>query len=297
MKIAKVHNMKTTIVTGMLGAGKTTFIQNYLKNNNEKTVVLVNDFGKAGIDGEIISQTNSDTIELPSGCVCCTLRFDLITTLKRICEEIQPAHLMIEPSGIASPSGVISALQELNINKYTVICIIDPTEFTDIYDSQMYGAFFEDQINNADVILINKTDISESESIEKSKDIVAGLNPSALILETVHCRINEPIESKTHKSKLEIKNSHLHFETITLNLPESYPYESLKKLFHEMLSGTFGNIVRAKGLVQTDSGPYRFDFAAKRINIEYFPSRIVRNRIVIIGEGIDYSSIKDNWLD
>ncbi len=289
--------MKTTIVTGMLGAGKTTFIQNYLKNNNEKTVVLVNDFGKAGIDGEIISQTNSDTIELPSGCVCCTLRFDLITTLKRICEEIQPAHLMIEPSGIASPSGVISALQELNINKYTVICIIDPTEFPDIYDSQMYGAFFEDQINNADVILINKTDISESESIEKSKDIVAKLNPSALILETVHCRINEPIENRTHGSKIEIKNSHLHLETITLNLPEDYPYESLKKLFHEMLSGTLGNIVRAKGLVQTDSGPYRFDFAAKRINIEYFPSRISRNRIVIIGKGIDYSSIKDNWLD
>lgn len=297
MKIADVHKMKTTIVTGMLGAGKTTFIQNYLKNTNEKTVVLVNDFGKAGIDGEIISQINSDTIELPSGCVCCTLRFDLLTTLQRIINELRPEHLLIEPSGIASPSGVISALHELGINKYTVICVIDPTEFTEIYDSQMYGAFFEDQITNADIILINKTDISDPESIEKSKEIVAGLNPSALILETVHCRINEPIESKTHRSKIEIKNSHLHLETITLNLPESYPYESLKKLFHEMLSGTFGNIVRAKGLVQTDSGPYRFDFAAKRINIEYFPSRIVRNRIVIIGEGIDYSSIKDNWLD
>lgn len=69
--------MKTTVVCGVLGAGKTTFLKNILKHGYRNTVVLVNDFGSAGIDGDILSADGIDTIELPSGCICCTLRFDL----------------------------------------------------------------------------------------------------------------------------------------------------------------------------------------------------------------------------
>jgi G3E family GTPase len=76
--------MKTTIVCGLLGSGKTTFIQYVVRTSKEKVVVLVNDFGRAGIDGEILSSGGIDCIELPSGCVCCTLKFDLITTIEKI---------------------------------------------------------------------------------------------------------------------------------------------------------------------------------------------------------------------
>ena len=76
--------MKTTVVSGMLGTGKTTFIGQLLKESRARTVVLVNDFGALGIDGEVFSASGIDAVELPSGCVCCTLKFDLITTIERI---------------------------------------------------------------------------------------------------------------------------------------------------------------------------------------------------------------------
>ena len=82
--------MKTTIVCGLLGSGKTTFIQNFLRDSREKAVVLVNDFGKAGIDGEIFSANGIESVELPSGCVCCTLKADLITTIEKIIATFVP---------------------------------------------------------------------------------------------------------------------------------------------------------------------------------------------------------------
>ena len=102
--------MKTTIVCGLLGSGKTTFIQNFLRDSREKAVVLVNDFGKTGIDGEIFSASGIKSIELPSGCVCCTLKTDLITTIEKIISTFAPEHLIIEPSGVASPSACLRRL-------------------------------------------------------------------------------------------------------------------------------------------------------------------------------------------
>ena len=127
------HNktMKTTVVSGLLGSGKTTFIRNFVTGRTEKTVVLVNDFGQAGIDGEIFSAGGIEAVELPSGCVCCTLKFDLITTIQRIVGQFSPEHLMIEPSGVASPSGVLEALVSAGIDRTTVIGIVDAVEFAD----------------------------------------------------------------------------------------------------------------------------------------------------------------------
>ncbi len=135
--------MKTTVVCGLLGAGKTTFIRNFLKHESVKTVVLVNDFGTAGIDGEIFSAGGLESVELPSGCVCCTLKFDLITTIKKIIRKFVPEHLVIEPSGVASPSGVLEALESTGIKVVTVVGIIDAVEFTELLKSGMYGSFFE----------------------------------------------------------------------------------------------------------------------------------------------------------
>lgn len=75
-----------------------------MKHGSEKTVVLVNDFGAAEIDGEIFAAGGIESVELPSGCVCCTLKVDFITTIERIVRQFAPEHLVIEPSGVASPS-------------------------------------------------------------------------------------------------------------------------------------------------------------------------------------------------
>src|SRR5512142_3020661 len=138
--------MKTTVVCGLLGSGKTTFIRNYVRGLSGKVVVLVNDFGAAGIDGEILSAGGIESVELPSGCVCCTLKFDLITTIQRITKQFAPEHLMIEPSGVASPSGVLDALAGAGEAPASVVGIVDAVEFAELLESGMYGRFFEEQI-------------------------------------------------------------------------------------------------------------------------------------------------------
>ena len=115
--------MKVTLVCGLLGAGKTSFIRNCIDSAGEKTVVLVNDFGSLGIDGEIISSGGLESVELPSGCICCTLKMDLIDALKRIDRDMSPEHLVIEPSGLASPSGVLEAIGVLEYSRLDVVCI------------------------------------------------------------------------------------------------------------------------------------------------------------------------------
>src|SRR5574340_1105901 len=117
--------MKTTIVCGMLGSGKTTFIRQFAEHLQGRAVVIVNDFGRAGIDGEIFSAGGLESIELPSGCVCCTLKYDLITTIRKIMDTLAPEHLLIEPSGVAAPSGVLEALEALPVGQVTVVGIVD----------------------------------------------------------------------------------------------------------------------------------------------------------------------------
>lgn len=131
--------MRTTIVRGLLGAWKTTFIQQFIRDAREKTVVLVNDFGQTGIDGEIFSAAGVESIELPSGCVCCTLKFDLITTIQKVIKTLSPGHLVIEPSGIVSPSGVLEVLDTLKISPITVVVIVDATELIEFYDTHRCG--------------------------------------------------------------------------------------------------------------------------------------------------------------
>src|SRR5512147_3196143 len=183
--------MLITVVCGLLGSGKTTFIRNYVRGLTGKVVVLVNDFGAAGIDGEIFSAGGIESIELPSGCVCCTLKFDLITTVAKIVKEFEPDHLIIEPSGVASPSAVLEALEDAGAGPASVVGIVDAAEFTELHDSGMYGSFFEDQIVNADVILVNKTDLSEEEKIVETSRRIEVINPRAVVLRSVNAEVRE----------------------------------------------------------------------------------------------------------
>ena len=286
--------MKTTIVCGVLGAGKTTFLRNILKNGYEKSVVLVNDFGSAGIDGEIISSGGIETIELPSGCVCCTLRFDLITTITKITEQFKPDHLFIEPSGIASPSGVIDVLETLKIQPVAVVGIVDVTEFIDAYETDMYGWFFKSQVTGSDIILINKIDLVDRNKTADTIRIVESLNQHAVIVPTVNALLDAALLQ--HSIKEPQKQDHhghaIRMETATVILDKKYSIESLKLFFEKMALGEYGNVVRAKALVQTEKGPYRFDLASKQVTAEKFDRDIEKSRLVVIGTDLKETEIR-----
>lgn len=286
--------MKTTVVCGVLGAGKTTFLKNILKYSEGKTVVLVNDFGSAGIDGEILSSGGIETIELPSGCVCCTLRFDLITTLTKIKEQFKPDRLFIEPSGIASPSGVTEVLDSLHIEPVTVVGIVDATEFIEAYKTDMYGWFFRSQITLSDIVLVNKTDLVEEGKKETTVRFVEELNQSAVIVPTVNAEIDTRLlQHSVPSPRNEQSEGHAFpIETVTVMFQKPVTLEYMKKIFEAMARGEFGAVMRAKALVQTNRGPYRFDLASKQINSELFEDTIQNSRLVVIGTDLKEDKIR-----
>ncbi len=285
--------MKITIVTGMLGAGKTTFIRRYLSGSREKTVVLVNDFGKAGIDGEIFSADGIESVELPSGCVCCTLKFDLVTTVRKIVDTLSPAHLVIEPSGVASPSGVLEALEGVLSGTVTVVGLIDATEFAELYESKMYGAFFEDQVTSADVVLINKADIAEAKMIDAAEEAVRGLNPHAVLFRTVRAEVGEALPGPSGKEKRGGgPGAHFPFDTLSLKVKDGIALSRVEGFFEKMARGEYGGVVRAKALIRAAEGMFRLDLSYGKTETVPFLGDISSGRLVIIGEGLDAGAVK-----
>ena len=284
--------MKTTIVCGLLGSGKTTFIKNFLRESTERAVVLVNDFGAAGIDGEIFSADGIEAIELPSGCVCCTLKFDLMTTLEKIISKLAPEHLLIEPSGVASPSGVLEVLDLLKIHPVTVIGIIDATEFIDLHEAEMYGSFFEDQVKQSDIILINKTDLADDGKVGRTERLVEKISPRAITFRTVNASLQGPLPHiPAGERQVQRTAPHFCFETVSFTLGRTVGLSSYKRFFEDMKNGVFGKIVRAKSLVCTDQGPFRFDLSSGIIDTAPLALPPSENRLVIIGDQLEKEAL------
>ncbi len=289
--------MKTTVVCGLLGSGKTTFIRNFVADRSDKTgkpgktVVLVNDFAKAGIDGEIFSAGDIESVELPSGCICCTLKLDLVTSIQSIVAQFSPEHLLIEPSGVASPSGVLEAIESAGTGSASVIGIVDSTEFAELYESEMYGTFFEDQIVNSDVILVNKTDLASPSAIDAAERLISTVNPRAILFRTVNAKIDIPLPDAPVQRMIVAGNSHLKFETYSFPLADQMEFALVQQIFDELSRGKFGHVARAKALVSTTNGPYRFDITFGKTDSVRFDKDVAAGRLVVIGESLDDTGI------
>jgi len=287
--------MKTTVVCGMLGSGKTTFIRQFAEHIRGRAVVLVNDFGRAGIDGEIFSAGGIESVELPSGCVCCTLKFDLITTVRKIIGTLAPEHLLIEPSGVAAPSGVLDALETLPVGQVTVVGIVDATEFLELSDADAFGSFFADQIENSDVILVNKTDLADRDTVERTVLSVERMNPAAIVYRTVNCGTEGPLPEIPDAGRpANMHAHHFNFETVSFKLGNNMDMESVSSFFHDMSTGRYGDIVRAKALVNTLQGPFKFDLSFANVQGVPFDKPVKAGRLVVIGKNLNKEALS-SW--
>lgn len=277
----------------MLGSGKTTFIGHLLKESRERTVVLVNDFGTLGIDGEVFSAGGIEAVELPSGCVCCTLKFDLITTIGRIRATFDPDQLVIEPSGVASPSGVLEALESAGVGQVSVVGIVDATEFLELHEAEMFGTFFRDQIVNADVILVNKIDLAGEENTRRTVAVIVSLNPAAIVLPAVQARIAQALpEARAGRGVVPTAQAHFRFDTVSFRIPAGTPFAAVERLMRDLAAGRYGKVVRAKALASTDRGPWRFDLAFGNRSAAPFPRPVDDSRMVVIGTALDGEAIE-----
>ena len=178
---------KIDIISGFLGAGKTTFIKKLLKEafKGEQVVLIENEFGEIGIDGGFLKEAGIEIKEMNSGCICCSLVGDFEKSLKEVIDTYHPDRILIEPSGVGKLSDVIKAVQDAQVNLDAQLnsftTVVDVTKCR-IY-SKNFGEFFSNQIEYAGAIILSRTDKAKHEKVEESVAILRGLNEKAPIIE------------------------------------------------------------------------------------------------------------------
>jgi G3E family GTPase len=174
----------------------------------------------------------------------------------------------------------------------TVVGLVDASEFLELHRAELYGAFFLDQIVNADVILVNKTDLAGEAATRETVGVIEALNPRAIVLRTVRAALAAPLpEVRPGKRADPCGSAHFRFETLSLRLVPGAPFEALEKLLRALADGRHGKVVRAKSLVDTDRGPWRFDLAFGSLSSAPFGQPVAESRMVVIGEGLDAAAI------
>ena len=200
---------KIDIISGFLGAGKTTLIKKLLKEafQDEQVVLIENEFGEIGIDGGFLKEAGIEIREMNSGCICCSLVGDFGASLKEVIDKYHPDRILIEPSGGGKLSDVIRAVQD--VQEETGLVLNSYTTVVDAKKCKMYmrnfGEFFNNQVEYAGAIIMSRTDIVDEEKAMQSMELLRSLNKKAAIITT-------PIENLDGKKLLEVMENPVSLE-------------------------------------------------------------------------------------
>ena len=269
------------IISGFLGAGKTTFIQKLLKEAfaKDKVVLIENDFGEISIDTALLKTGGVEVKELNSGCICCSLSGDFLKAVHEIVERFHPDKIVIEPSGVGKLSDIVKACEDRRINH--LVTIAAKITVADVKRCKMYldnfGEFFENQIENADAVLLSRTE-EFPEKVAGARRLIEGLNPKAVIFSQPWSGINaDDVLSSIQNPFREIRsNPHDHehcehegcehdhceydhcaeeiFDTVTIQTSRKYQAVELKTCLYKAEHEISGTILRAKGIVKGVNG-------------------------------------------
>ena len=179
---------KIDIISGFLGAGKTTFIQKLLSDalKGENVVLIENEFGEIGVDSGFLKNAGIEIREMNQGCICCSLVGDFESSLKEVIEQYHPDRILIEPSGVGKLSDILSAVktvsENLDVKLDGAVTVVDATK-AKLYNKN-FGEFFDDQIRFATSVVLSRMDIASGEKAEEAINIVRGINPHANLITT-----------------------------------------------------------------------------------------------------------------
>ncbi|VAW75321.1 Putative metal chaperone, involved in Zn homeostasis, GTPase of COG0523 family [hydrothermal vent metagenome] len=283
-----IVNVSTNIITGFLGVGKTTAILNLInsKPEHERWAILINEAGKVGVDGSVISQTGVYTKQISGGCMCCASGLPMQAAITRLLRESRPDRLIIEPSGIGHPRKIQKTLcipEYLGVlNLKANICLVDPRHLNDLRyrDSQM----FLDQISVADILVANKIDLCSSENISDFENFSQQQNFSASQIKTTSFAalnaqwLDLPHNIRAHRV-LSTMPDPVEYFTESKQFPDHYVFsEQMLCRWIKQLQ-----ITRVKAIVKTEKGVLLFNCVESTISISVV-EQFTSNRIELISQ-------------
>lgn len=313
--------VKVDIVSGFLGAGKTTLIKKLLSEAlaGEKIVLLENEYGEVGIDGGFMKNSGIQVSELNAGCICCTIAGDFANAIDEIIEKYAPERLIIEPSGVGKLSEIRHTISDTKHAKD--IKLMGGATVVDALKCKMYlrnfGEFYGDQIKAAETIVLSRTQHASAEKLHQCVELIKEVNPDARIITTPWAEltgdsmlsvienpeklidIDEVCPHCGHHHEHHHEHEHHHHEHDADEVFTSLGYETVKAFdAHELerilnaLSGEeYGSVLRAKGIVRGANGWLEFDFVPGEIELRE-GSPDYTGRLCVIGSNLNEAEIK-----
>ncbi|OGO78730.1 MAG: hypothetical protein A2Y23_10665 [Clostridiales bacterium GWB2_37_7] len=298
--------VKVDVISGFLGSGKTTLIRKLLKAyENEKVVLIENEFGEIGIDGDIIERDGFEVFEISSGCICCIMQKDFVNLFIRVIDDFKPERIIIEPTGISILSDIIDILKKPEFVKKcsinSLITVVDSMNYLE--QCEVFGEFFEDQIANASTLILSKSQFVDGGKIEKITSSLEKLNAEADIIISDWNSINAEDFHGLLKGDIIVNSMDiLHadyrpcrenkFDAFAITSSRKFTKEELESILCELKNEKYGHVIRGKGFLKGYDCYMEFSYTNSQF-IVYENKQQSSGKLCLIGRGLNDTELKE----
>lgn len=299
--------MKILVISGFLGAGKTTFIKALAKHTGRSFAILENEYGSVGIDGDTLKKEmpaeNANIWEMAEGCICCSMKGDFAASVLTIANTVDPDYLVIEPTGVAALSQLIQNLQQI---EYERITLLAPVTVVDGHSYRRYikeyTELYRNQIASAHTVVVSKMERADAKEKAYLKAELEAINPDGKILTEHYSSLSreEWISLLEHSYKGEELKAEIEAvqelpDTFSIRNASMERPERLFLMLEQLIRGAYGNIFRAKGQISAGEQSFRFDVADGQYSITGGDDDGA-DKAVFIGTEIQRQKIRQSFL-
>jgi G3E family GTPase len=317
----RLKKIPVTVISGFLGAGKTTLVNHVLMHNTGAHIgVIVNEFGEVGIDGELIVADEAALIEIRNGCICCTVRTDLVAGMKLLLErsDLKLDRLIIETSGLADPAPVLQTFLAdadllTRVELESVVTLVDAAHF----QRQIDDNIAREQIAFADLIVLNKVDLLDTDDLAPLERDLRAINPVATIIRTNNSDVATDMLLGVHRFSLpnvlaiepgilQDAHDHEHDNSITscaVETSHALDPDRFNRWVNQLVQRQGQHIMRMKGVLNFHGEARQFYFHSVHMLLEAKPGKrwesaeTRQSRFVFIGRHLDSAVLPRGFLE